>query len=179
MCALSALSLSPDWFRFAIPAWYPKPATVCSRPGGHYNAHRCQSGIAMVSPARRLFDVATAPARFALRQTRTNIDTLRALREDYRTWQPVLQQAADETLENLVRVMVAAEQSLPGNIEDMTPGERRAALTEALARSERHLLAAFGELYRGWRIATADSPRVIENPPQSEFSAAEGAGEPQ
>jgi hypothetical protein len=123
----------------------------------------------MANPARRLFLIATAPARFAIRQTRTNFETLRMLREDYRAWQPVLEQAADETLENLVRVMVAAEMSLPANIADMTPGERRAALSEALARSERHLLAAFGELYRGWRIATADSPRVINNPPQSEF----------
>jgi hypothetical protein len=123
----------------------------------------------MANPARRLFLIATAPARFAIRQTRTNFETLRMLREDYRAWQPVLEQAADETLENLVRVLVAAEMSLPANIADMTPGERRAALSEALARSERHLLAAFGELYRGWRIATADSPRVIDNPPQSEF----------
>ena len=123
----------------------------------------------MANPAYRLFQLATAPARFAIRQTRTNLDTLRALREDYRAWQPVLEQATDETLENLMRVLVVAENSLPTNIEDMTPGERRAALTEALARSERHLLAAFGELYRGWRIATADSPRVIENPPQGTF----------
>ena len=124
----------------------------------------------MANPARRLFQIATAPARFAISQTRTNIETLRMLREDYRAWQPVLEQAAEETLENLVRVLVAAEMSLPANIGDMTPGERRAALSEALARSERHLLAAFGELYRGWRIATADSPRVIDNPPQSAFS---------
>lgn len=123
----------------------------------------------MANPALRLFRIATAPARFAIRQTQTNIETLRALREDYRAWQPVLEQAADETLENLVRVLVAAESSLPLNIEDMTPGERRDAVTNALASSERHLLAALGELYRGWRIATADSPRVIENPPQSSF----------
>ena len=123
----------------------------------------------MANPAARLLGLATAPARFAIRQTRTNIEALRALREDYRTWQPVLEQAADETLENLVRVLVAAEHSLPANLEDMTPGERRTALTEALTRSERHLLAAFGELYRGWRIATSASPRVIDNPPQSAF----------
>lgn len=123
----------------------------------------------MANPAISLFRLATAPARFAIRQTRTNIDMLRALRSDYQDWQPVLEQAADETLENLVRVLVAAEHSLPSNIEEMTPGERRQALTDALARGEQHLLAAFGELYRGWRIATAESPRVIENPPQGSF----------
>ena len=128
----------------------------------------------MDNPVSRLFSLATAPARFAIRQTRTNIEMLRALREDYRAWQPVLEQAADETLENLVRVLVAAENSLPANIEDMTPGERRQALTEALARSERHLMAAVGELYRGLRIATADSPRVIENPPQTAFRESAG-----
>jgi hypothetical protein len=124
----------------------------------------------MASTAFRMLQLATAPARFAIRQTRTNIETLRALRDDYRTWQPVLEQAADETLENLVRVLAAAELSIPANLQDMTPGERRAALTEALSRSEAHLLAAFGELYRGWRIATADTPKVIDNPPQSAFS---------
>ena len=81
----------------------------------------------------------------------------------------MLEQAADESLENLLRVLVAAEHSIPANLEDMTPGERRAALNEALSRSEAHLLAAFGELYRGWRIATSDAPKVIENPPQSAF----------
>jgi hypothetical protein len=123
----------------------------------------------VANPALRLFNIATAPARFAIRQTRTNIETLRALQRDYRAWQPVLEQAADETVENLIRVLVAAENSLPRNIEDMTPGERRAAVANALSNSERHLLAAFGELYRGWRIATADSSKVIENPPQSSF----------
>ena len=104
----------------------------------------------MTSLTSRVFNLATAPARFALRQTRTNMDLLRALREDYRAWEPILEQATEETLENLVRVMVAAEKSLPGNIEDMTPGERREALAESLARSEKHLLAALGELYRSW-----------------------------
>jgi hypothetical protein len=123
----------------------------------------------MASFTQRAFQLATAPARFAWRQTRTNVDTLRALREDYQAWEPILEQAAEETVENLIRVMVAAERSLPQNIEDMTPGERREALAESLARSEKHLLAAFGELYRGWRIATAETPEVIENPPQEEL----------
>ncbi len=123
----------------------------------------------MTHPARRLFQIATAPARFALRQTVTNVDTLRALRRDAAAWQPILEQAADETLENLVRVLAAAEDSLPANLENMTPGERRAALTESLARSEKHLLAAAGELYRSWRLATADDHAVIDNPPQSSF----------
>jgi hypothetical protein len=152
-----------------MTTWYRIAEPVCSGDCCHYNDGCHQGKNIMANPAARLFGLATAPARFAIRQTRTNIEALRALREDYRTWQPVLEQAADETLENLVRVLVAAEQSLPANIENMTPGERRAALTEVLARSERHLLAAFGELYRGWRIATAASPRVIENPPQSAF----------
>ena len=123
----------------------------------------------MTHPARRLFLLATAPARFALRQTVTNVEALRALRRDAGAWQPILEQAADETVENLVRVLAAAEDSLPANIADMTPSERRAALTESLARSEKHLLAAAGELYRSWRIATADDHTVIENPPQSSF----------
>ncbi len=123
----------------------------------------------MTHPARRLFLLATAPARFALRQTATNIEALLALRRDAGAWQPILEQAADETVENLVRVLAAAEDSLPANIADMTPSERRAALTESLARSERLLLAAAGELYRSWRIATAENHAVIDNPPQSSF----------
>lgn len=123
----------------------------------------------MSHPALRLFQLATAPARFALRQTATNLEAINALRRDVRAWQPILEQAADETLENLVRVLAAAEDSLPRDMANMTPGERRAALTESLARSEKHLLAAFGELYRSWRLASADSHTVIENPPQSTF----------
>ena len=118
-------------------------------------------------PRRRfsLFDLATAPARFA----RINLQALDALRRDSRAWQPILEQAADETVENLVRVLAAAESSLPANLNDMTPNERRAALTESLARSERLLLAAAGELYRSWRIASSTHTAVIENPPQSSF----------
>ena len=67
-----------------------------------------------------------------------------------------------------MRVLAAAESSLPANIENMTPGERRQALTESLARSEKLLLAAAGELYRSWRLATAQN-QLIENPPQSSF----------
>lgn len=123
----------------------------------------------MANPAASLFRLATAPARFAIRQTATNLEALRALRRDARAWQPILEQAADETLENLVRVIAAAENSLPAGIENMTPTERRAALTESLARSEKLLLAAFGELYRSWRLASANSHTLIENPPQSTF----------
>jgi hypothetical protein len=112
---------------------------------------------------------ASAPAKFALRQTRTNIETLRALRNDVDAWESILEQAAGETAENLMRVMVAAENSLPPNIEDMTPGERQRELAQALARSEQHLLAAFGELYKGFRLATSDAPLVIENPPQEQL----------
>ncbi len=117
---------------------------------------------------RSLFELATAPARFAIRQTFINLDALRALQRDAGAWQPILEQAADETVENLVRVLAAAENSLPANLEDMTPSERRQALTESLARSERLLLAAAGELYRSWRLATSQG-RLIENPPQSTF----------
>ena len=120
----------------------------------------------MSSFSQRAFRFATAPARFALRQARTNIDALSALRSDYSAWESVLQGAAEETVENLMRVMVAAEQSLPRNLEDLTPEERRRELALSLSRSEQHILAAFGELYRSWRLATADSPLVIENPPQ-------------
>lgn len=123
----------------------------------------------MANPAASLFRLATAPARFAIRQTTTNLEALRALRRDARAWQPILEQAADETLENLVRVIAATEKSLPADIENMTPTERRAALTESLARSEKLLLAAFGELYRSWRLASAGSHAIIENPPQSTF----------
>jgi hypothetical protein len=120
--------------------------------------------------SQRIFRFATAPARFALRQTRTNIDALSALRTDYSAWESILQGAAEETIENLMRVMVAAEQSLPRNLEDLTPEERRRELALSLSRSEQHILAAFGELYRSWRLATADSPLLIENPPQDQLN---------
>ena len=116
-----------------------------------------------------LMELATAPARFALRQTRTNVSALIALRRDARAWLPILEQAADETLENLVRVLAATEQSLPANIENMTTTERRQAITESLARSERLLLAAAGELYRSWRLMSAEQHQLIDNPPQSSF----------
>jgi len=124
----------------------------------------------MAGFTERALRFATAPARFALRQTRTNIDTLRALRTDYGAWESILEQATAETVENLMRVMAAAEQSLPRNLEDMTPGERQRELANALARSEQHLLAAFGELYKSFRLATVDAPLVIENPPQEQLS---------
>lgn len=126
-------------------------------------------GESMANTRFSLFRLATAPARFALRQTVTNIQALQALRRDAAAWQPILEQAADETLENLVRVVAAAENSLPANIENMTPSERKAALAESLARSETLLLAAFGELYRSWRLATANDHALIENPPQASF----------
>ena len=116
-----------------------------------------------------LLGLATAPARFAVRQTRINLDALRALRRDRDAWLPILEQAADDTIENLARVLATAENSLPDRLEDMTPTERRAALTESLARSERLLLAAAGELYRSWRIASTGQNTLIENPPQSSF----------
>jgi hypothetical protein len=116
-----------------------------------------------------LFRFATAPAKFALRQTRTNIDTLRALRSDYAAWESILEQATGETVENMMRVLVAAENSLPSNLEDMTPNERQRELANSLARSEQHLLAAFGELYRSFRLATIEAPMVIDNPPQEQL----------
>lgn len=114
-----------------------------------------------------MFRLATAPTRFAIRQTRTNIRALRELREDIRAYQPVLERAAEETLANLTSVMVAAERSLPDDLENMTPSEREQAISSSLARSEQHLLAAFGEIYRSYRLATGERQRVIiENPPQ-------------
>ena len=47
-----------------------------------------------------------------------------------------------------------AERSLPPDIADMTPNEREAAITESLARGEKHLLAALGEMYRSYRLVT-------------------------
>ncbi|MEM0954257.1 MAG: hypothetical protein AAGI24_08955 [Pseudomonadota bacterium] len=122
-------------------------------------------------PRRRLslLSIATASARFTLRQTRTNLAALQALRRDATEWLPILEQAADETIENLVRVLATAEQSLPASLENMTPSERRQALTESLARSERLLLAAAGELYRSWRLMSSEQHQLIENPPQASF----------
>lgn len=126
----------------------------------------------MVSLTNRAFKLATAPARFALRQTRTNLKALLELHQDYRAYEPILQQAAAETVDNIVRVLVAAEQSLPPDIARMTPGEREQQVRESLARGERHLLAALGEMYRSYRLITADSPgTIIDNPSQSELQA--------
>lgn len=123
----------------------------------------------MAGLTSKVLRFATAPAKFALRQTRTNFETLRAIRADAAAWESILEQAAGETAENLMRVMVAAENSLPPNLEDMTPDERQRELAQTLARSEQHLLAAFGELYRGFRLATSDASLVIENPPQEQL----------
>ena len=117
-----------------------------------------------------LFRLATAPARFAIRQTRTNIRTLMELREDYQAYEPILQRAAEETLENVIAVLVAAEKSLPHDIAEMTPNERERAITESLSRGEHHFLAAIGEMYRSYRLITADKPFVIDNPPQQELA---------
>ncbi|MCZ6829150.1 MAG: hypothetical protein O7F73_06115 [Gammaproteobacteria bacterium] len=119
----------------------------------------------------RVFKLATAPARFALKQTRTNIKTLLELQGNFRAYEPILQKAAEETIENVVSVLVAAEQSLPADIEDMTPNERQQAVTDSLARGERHLLAALGEMYRSYRLITAEKNFIIENPPQQELVA--------
>jgi len=124
----------------------------------------------MVSLTNRAFQLATAPARFALEQTRTNLKALLELRQDYRAYEPILQQAAEETVDNIVRILVAAEQSLPPDIARLTPGEREQQVRESLARGEKHLLAALGEMYRSYRLITADSPgTIIENPSQSEL----------
>jgi len=117
-----------------------------------------------------VFKLATAPARFALRQTRTNIKTLLELQEDFRAYEPILQKAAEETIENVVSVLVAAENSLPDDIENMTPHEREHAVTQSLARGETHLLAALGEVYRSYRLITAEKSFIIENPPQQELA---------
>ena len=118
----------------------------------------------------RVFKLATAPARFAVRQTRTNIKTLLQLQEDYRAYEPILQRAAEETLENVLAVIAAAEHSLPADIEGMTPNERESAVSESLARGEKHLLAALGEMYRSYRLITAEASPFIENPPQRELA---------
>jgi hypothetical protein len=114
----------------------------------------------------RIFKLATAPARFAFKQTRTNIKALRELQEDFRAYEPVLQRAAGETLENVISVLAAAEQSLPADIDSMTPNEREQEIAQSLARGEKYLLAAVGELYRSYRLITAEKGFIIENPPQ-------------
>ena len=121
----------------------------------------------------RAFRLATAPARFAFKQTATNMRTLRELGENLSAYEPILQRAAEETLENVVNVLVAAEHSLPADIENMTPREREDAISQSLARGEQHLLAAIGEIYRSYRLITAESPVVIKNPSQAELTAEE------
>ena len=117
----------------------------------------------------RIFKLATAPARFALKQTRTNIKTLLELQEDFRAYEPVLQRAAEETVENVISVLAAAEKSLPADIEKMTPNEREQEIAQSLARGEKYLLAAVGEMYRSYRLITAEKSFIIENPPQREL----------
>mgnify|MGYP003673989285 CR=1 FL=1 len=124
----------------------------------------------MVSLTSRVFKLATAPARFAVQQTRTNLKALNQLRQDYRAYEPIFQQAAAETADNIVKVLIAAEASLPPDMANLTPGEREQQIRESLARGERHLLAAFGELYRSYRLISTTSPGVIiENPSQTEL----------
>ena len=126
----------------------------------------------MVSFTTRALRLATAPARFALQQTRTNLKTLFELGQDYRAYEPILQRAAEATVDNIVNVLVAAEQSLPPDIERLTPGEREQQVRESLARGEQHLLAALGEMYRSYRLISADKGGVIiENPAQEQLNA--------
>ena len=74
----------------------------------------------MAGFTERALRFATAPARFALRQTRTNIDTLRALRADYSAWESILEQATAETVENLMRVVASLQEGRPA-ISDSCP----------------------------------------------------------
>jgi hypothetical protein len=128
----------------------------------------------MVNPFNsRVFKLATAPARFALKQTRTNIRALQELQEDFRAYEPILQKAAEETIENVVSVLIAAEQSLPDDIADLTPNEREQAISQSLANGEKHLLAAVGEMYRSYRLITAEKSFIIDNPPQGELASPE------
>ncbi len=117
----------------------------------------------------RIFKLATAPARFALKQTRTNIKTLLELQEDFRAYEPVLQRAAEETIENVISVLAAAEKSLPADIDSMTPNEREREIAQSLARGEKYLLAAVAEMYRSYRLITAEKGFIIENPRQREL----------
>jgi hypothetical protein len=119
--------------------------------------------------SHRIFKLATAPARFALKQARTNIKTMLELQEDIRAYEPILQKAAGETFENVVSVLVAAEQSLPADIGDLTPNEREQDIAQSLARGEKYLLAAVGEMYRSYRLITAEKSFIIENPPQQQI----------
>ena len=73
----------------------------------------------------------------------------------------------------MLAVLAAAEQSLPADIEALTPGEREQAIAQSLNRGEKHLLAAVGELYRSYRLITTELPPVIDNPPQESFGPAD------
>jgi len=120
--------------------------------------------------ASRAFRLATLPGRLAWRQTQTNIRTLVELREDIRSFQPILERATEETLTNIVAVLALAEQSLPPDIAELSPNERERAIRESLANGEKHLLLAMGEIYRALRLVTADDGgSIIENPPQEQL----------
>lgn len=121
--------------------------------------------------ASTAFKLATAPALFALKQTVTSYELWQEWREDYAAYEPILQKATERTLENMIAVLAAAEQSLPSDIAALTPREREEAIKASLARGEKHLLVALGEIYRSYRLLTADNDYqdLIENPPQSEI----------
>ncbi len=131
-------------------------------------------------PKRRATDfirLATAPARFAIDQTRTNIRTAQRLHKNLREYREVLTAASAETAANVARILSAAEMSLPANIQAMPAAERQRAIEESLARGQAHLFAAAGELYCALRLAESSSSSVaptkpgqmFDNPPQAAF----------
>jgi phage FluMu protein gp41 len=105
--------------------------------------------------ARKTFDLYTAPARFAYRQTRRNIAALQKMRGDFSQWQSETDAVVDQLLNQ-------AGQRMGVDPAGMTQEERRRHARNALANVEYGLSLALREALKALILLSADdrkSPR--------------------
>ncbi len=103
----------------------------------------------LASLARKTFDLYTAPARFAYRQTRRNIDALKTMRGNFTQWQSETDGVVDQLLNQ-------AGQRLGVDPAKMSQEERRRHAHNALANVEYGLSLALKESLKALILLSAD-----------------------
>jgi hypothetical protein len=109
--------------------------------------------------ARKTFDFYTAPARFAIRQTRRNLQLARQLGGDWGQLRDDVDQLAE-------RVLAQAAQQLGIDLAGMTPAQRRQQALAAMDRAEHGLSVALGEALRALVLVAGDDAKPLSDRPR-------------
>lgn len=104
--------------------------------------------------AKKAFDIYTAPARFALRQSRKNLQKARDLGSELRQLQLELSSLTDE-------LIAEAATALKIDPSRMSKQERELEAELALARAEQGLTLAFQELLKALILLKGDPKPAI------------------